>query len=187
MLRWDAAQMLLNAEPKISLAKNIDEQICIYYVHFHSSREVPMRTLHWVCSREFLQGGLGGCCQRRRSVETCKRVTRMQNHTEKKEINEKSTLAPIWFPHWPACKCTISRILGSWTRRFVEWEMGERSGGDSQTGCEEDGSCGRLSGICCTASETVYWAESVVQLYVIAMATEERRREGGSKARGNGG
>ena len=21
------------------------------------------------------------------------------------------TLAPIWFPHWPACKCTISRML----------------------------------------------------------------------------
>lgn len=21
------------------------------------------------------------------------------------------TLAPIWFPHWPACKCTISRMM----------------------------------------------------------------------------
>lgn len=27
-------------------------------------------------------------------------------------LNHKSlTLAPIWFPHWPACRCTISLIL----------------------------------------------------------------------------
>lgn len=34
------------------------------------------------------------------------------------------TLAPIWLPHWPACKCTISLILYevdlfSFYRRFV--------------------------------------------------------------------
>lgn len=42
-------------------------------------------------------------------------------------------------------------------------------------------------GFCCTASKTVYWAETVVQLDVIAMATKDRRREGGTKSRGNGG
>lgn len=25
------------------------------------------------------------------------------------------TLAPIWLPHWPACRCTISRIMDGWT------------------------------------------------------------------------
>lgn len=32
------------------------------------------------------------------------------------EIKKKvvSTLAPIWFPHWPACRCTISLILSNW-------------------------------------------------------------------------
>lgn len=24
------------------------------------------------------------------------------------------TLDPIWFPHWPICRCTISRILCGW-------------------------------------------------------------------------
>lgn len=29
------------------------------------------------------------------------------------------TLAPIWLPHWPACRCTISRmmVVRWWTRR----------------------------------------------------------------------
>lgn len=36
------------------------------------------------------------------------------NITESSYNNEGNpTFEPIWFPHWPACKCTISRIFNS--------------------------------------------------------------------------
>lgn len=30
-------------------------------------------------------------------------------------VIKQPTLAPIWFPHWPACRWTISRILKAFT------------------------------------------------------------------------
>ena len=31
-------------------------------------------------------------------------------------------LVPTWLPHWPVCKCTISRML-CWTRRNGRWQV----------------------------------------------------------------
>lgn len=69
--------------------------------------------------------------------------------------------------------CTLSALFSLSSRR--RWQE------ERQRFTEDDGSCRGLYGICCAASPTVYWAESVVQLYVIAMATKERRRQGGTR------
>jgi len=34
-----------------------------------------------------------------------------RNKNRKIENKRRLTLAPIWLPHWPACRCTISLIL----------------------------------------------------------------------------
>lgn len=69
--------------------------------------------------------------------------------------------------------CTLSALFSLSSRG--RWQEERR------TITEDDGSCGGLHEICRAASPTVYWAESVVQLYVIAMATKERRKQGGTR------
>lgn len=88
----------------------------------------------------------------------------------------KITLAPIWFPHWPAWRCTISRIfderMGRLSRR--RWEIWAAESLKMAPGVW-------TWRIRWTALKTFYWPEMVVQRDVIAMATKDRRRAEGRK------
>jgi hypothetical protein len=44
------------------------------------------------------------------AAAVCRRVSISQVNWIN-ELSSELTLAPIWFPHWPACKCTISRMV----------------------------------------------------------------------------
>lgn len=107
-----------------------------------------------------------------------------EQNSKTTQKNWTRTLAPIWFPHWPACKCTISRILDSLVQIYIVEDESVNCLSETR---ENDGSSGRFFRIRCSASETVYWAKWVVQLYVIVMATKGRRRAGGTGSRGKGG
>ena len=50
------------------------------------------------------EGGENMAGKRDDKTQTCK-------VKKKKKLSEVLTLAPIWLPHWPACRWTISRIF----------------------------------------------------------------------------
>lgn len=124
--------------------------------------------------RELFEDGFDDACVR--AGTRFPKITSLKNDSNAQ--NSLNTLAPIWLPHWPACKCTISRIFEQIRARIQRLEM-EMGGWVKRriTGwwllLALDG-----PGFCCTASKSVYWAEAVAQSDVIAMATKDRRREG---------
>lgn len=102
------------------------------------------------------------------SVTTEQRAVGKQKSEKKHYLGSDliSTLAGLQVHNFAHFETMDARVVGQY--------MGIWAAGIDR----ETGSCGRLLGICCTASKSVHWAQSVVQLDVIAMATKDRRREG---------
>lgn len=100
------------------------------------------------------------------------------------------TFAPIWLPHWPACKCTISRMVlqkGQVVRVDKRLLNSLHKATRLEWSCSFSLSWVPFAGRDYARLSRRDWAESVVQHDVIAMVTKDRRREGGSWARGDTG